>query len=299
MSIDKALFGVAGLPDNFTGKSSIELPQWLEGIGLTAFEYQCGRGVRVSADGAAALKEAAAAHGIVLSLHSPYFINVASPDIEGQQKSLGYISESLNAAMLMGASRVVVHMGSPGGGTRVDGIANSKRFIAEALKMSDERGYGDVSICLETMGKINQLGTLEETISVCAVDERLLPAVDFGHLNARHCGEQILKGVAFADVKEFTAADYESIISKLINKLGFDRVKNLHCHFSKIEYTKGGEKRHLNFADSGYGPDFVPLAEAFVKYNIYPQVICESRGMQDIDAISMRDQFIYALNKGE
>lgn len=100
------------------------------------------------------------------------------------------------------------------------------------------------------MGKINQLGNLEEVLELCTVDERLLPCVDFGHLYARSLGE--LEGRAAC----------AQMLDRMEAVLGEERASGFHSHFSKIEFTlKGGEKRHLCFSDPGYGPDFRPLAE--------------------------------------
>ena len=87
---------------------------------------------------------------------------------------------------------------------------------------------------------------------VFQIDERLIPTIDFGHLNARDCG--VLK----------TVKDFEGVLSKIENGLGAYRAKNFHSHFSKIEYTTGGERRHLTFEDNEYGPEFEPLAEVII-----------------------------------
>ena len=130
------------------------------------------------------------------------------------------------------------------------------------------------------MGKVNQLGTLDEVLALCSVDERLIPCIDFGHLNARTFG-----GIA-------TQQDYLDILDAIENKLGFDRLKVFHSHFSKIQYTlKGGEKLHLTFEDQEYGPEFEPLAELIAKKNLSPTFICESAGTQAEDAAEMKRMY--------
>ena len=129
------------------------------------------------------------------------------------------------------------------------------------------------------MGKVNQLGTLYEVIELCKLDERLIPCIDFGHLNARDLG--VLK----------TKSDFENILTTVRDELGSYRFENFHSHFSKIEYTTGGEKRHLTFEDTVYGPDYEPLMDLIVKYNLSPVFICESAGTQDIDAKQMKDYY--------
>ena len=126
------------------------------------------------------------------------------------------------------------------------------------------------------MGQINQLGTLEEVLELCGVDERFLPTVDFGHLNARTLG----------GIKE--RADYAKILDLIENALGRERLSKMHIHFSKIEYTAGGEKKHLTFADEHFGPDYKPLLEEIKQRGLSPSIICESDGTQAEDAAEMK-----------
>ena len=132
------------------------------------------------------------------------------------------------------------------------------------------------------MGKVNQLGDLDEVLELCSLDDSFLPCIDFGHLNARTFGE--IKSIE----------DYERILDAIENRLGADRLKVFHSHFSKIEYTvPGGEKRHLTFADNaGFGPDYEPLMELVAKKQLSPIFICESAGTQDEDALTMKKCYL-------
>ena len=275
-------FGPAGNSESFYAqgfKSSLEMPKWLAEIGLDAYEYSCGRGVKISDDSAVRLGEEAKKWGIRLSVHSPYFSNLATPEPEKQEKSIGYIMQAVHAASQMGADRVVVHMGGAGKLTRAEGISLSKILVHRTLEKMDAEGYGHVTLCIETLGKVNQLGTVAETLDVCSIDERLLPVFDFGHINSREQGS--LK----------TVADYAAVLDAAEKKLGTDRAKIMHVHFSKIEYTHMGEKRHLTFADREYGPEFEPLGEVFYQRNYTPVVICESAGTMAEDALYMKQAY--------
>ena len=90
--------------------------------------------------------------------------------------------------------------------------------------------------------------------------------------------------------------DFEEIIKYMIDQLGEERGKNFHSHFSKIEYTSGGEKRHLTFDDTEYGPNFEPLAKALIKYKATPTIICESAGTMAEDALYMKEIYIKSMN---
>ena len=129
------------------------------------------------------------------------------------------------------------------------------------------------------MGKVNQLGTLYEVLELCKVDERLIPCIDFGHLNARSLGG--LK----------TYEDYENVIKKLLNGVGREKTENMHVHFSKIMFSGKGEVRHLTFDDDVYGPEFPPLARVFFDYKLTPYVLSESAGTQAEDAKTMKDEY--------
>jgi len=272
-------FGSAGNPDSFYeqgGKSSLEMPKWLAGLGLDAYEYQASRGVRISKDSAEKLGLLAEENSIFLSVHSPYFINISSTEKEKQEKTLGYILSTAIAAKQMGASRIVVHMGAAINITRKEAMELSKRTIYNVLGKMDEQGLGNVSICPETMGKMNQMGTLDEVLELCKIDDRLIPTIDFGHLNSRGLGSLN------------SAEDFEEIIETMHKELGERRAKSFHCHFSKIQYTKGGEKKHLTFEDKEYGPNFEPFAQVMKKYSLTPVIICESAGTQAEDALAMK-----------
>ena len=166
-------------------------------------------------------------------------------------------------------------------------IAQGKVSREEAVVKTEERlkilaeyiylnGYEDLYFCPETMGKIAQIGTLEEVVRFCKIDKVFVPAVDFGHLNAREGGS--LK----------TVDDYLCRLEYMISELGFERVKNFHVHFSKIMYGGKGEIKHLTFEDNQYGPEFQPLAIALKKLQLEPYIICESSGTPAEDALEMK-----------
>ena len=186
------LFGVAGNSNAFTttvSKASADAPAWLRQIGLDAYEYQCGKGVRVGQATAELIGCNAAEAGVALSLHAPYFISLANPDPDSVKKTIGYVTASCQAARWMGAQRIVLHSGALMKRSREEALAIAKGNLATVVRACDELGYSDLTLCPETMGKINQLGNLEEVLELCTVDERLLPCVDFGHLYARSLGE--------------------------------------------------------------------------------------------------------------
>ena len=277
-----AKFGPAGTAESFKAmgyKSSLQVPEYLNKFGLNAFEYQCGRGVNIGEEKAIQLGEIAKEKGITLSLHAPYYISMSSIEEEKRLNSVNYILASAKAVNAMGGDRIIVHTGSCGKISRdraLELAIDTMKLSLEALKAE---GLGHIHICPETMGKVNQLGTLHEVIELCKIDDSLIPCIDFGHLNARDLG--ILK----------TFDDFEGIFTAIRDNLGLDRLKVFHSHFSKIEYTTGGEKRHLTFEDNVYGPDFEPVMELTYKYGLTPTFICESAGTQTEDSKQMMDYY--------
>ena len=273
-----AKFGPAGNPDNFPGKSSADAPQWIADLDLDCYEYQCGKGVHVGEDTAHKVGENARAAGITLSLHAPYFINLANPDPDALQKTVGYITAGCQVAEWMGAGRVVIHSGALMKRERCQALDIAKRSLTEVLAVCDAQGYGHIALCPETMGKIKQLGDLDEVLELCTLDERLVPCIDFGHLYARSLGTD--------DGPEA----FCRMLDRVEEVLGQDRARTFHSHFSHIEFTpKGGEKCHRTFEDDGgYGPDWASLASEIARRGWGPTVICESAGTQAEDASAMK-----------
>ena len=278
-------FGPAGNSAYYTAtisKSTADAPRWLKSIGLDAFEYPCGRGVAIKDESAKIIGDNAKAEGILMSVHSPYFISLSNRD--KNEGNIRYVLDSGRVARLMNADRIVIHSGSAGSDRR-NTIKSSIENLKDILKRTEDEGYGDILFCIETMGKINQLGTVDEVIEQCQLSERLIPCVDFGHLYARTHGE-------FA-----TAELYADTLDKLSNSLGFERVQSFHMHFSKIEFSAGGEVRHLIFEDNRFGPDFSVLAPVLIEKGFTPRVICESAGTQAFDALEMKKIYESLIKK--
>lgn len=283
----KPKFGPAGNSDSFYQEgfsASVDMPKWLAAKDLDAFEYSFGRGIRLGTEGAKAIRAEAEKYRIQLSVHMPYFINLAAEEDEKKVKNIGYFVDSLKVAEALGAKRAVFHPGSASGGDRGAILQRAKVFFNEIIATLDDMNLMNVTLCAETMGKINQLGSLDEVIELCNVDERIWPTIDFGHL---HC-----RGLGAINSKE----DYAAILDKLENGIGTERAKTMHVHFSRIEYTKGGEKMHHTFADVQYGPEFMPLAELIAERGYEPVFICESKGTMAEDAKSMKDMYFSAIN---
>ncbi|MBP5307813.1 MAG: TIM barrel protein [Clostridia bacterium] len=272
-------FGPSGNSASFTAEGHSKTEQaaaWVKNRGLDCYEYSVGRGVNMGDEKAALIGEAFSAAGVEISVHAPYFINFASTEEEKAANSFRYLLDSARVIDIMGGRRIVFHPAAQGNATRESAVnltLNRLKTLCDYVYANDmEHLY----FCPETMGKLGQIGTIEEITEFCKTDKIFIPTVDFGHVNARERGS--LK----------TEDDYGSRLDYMISELGFERMKNFHVHFSKIQYSEKGEVRHLTFEDDKYGPEFPPLAAALKKRGLEPIVVCESAGTQAEDAAEMK-----------
>lgn len=270
-------FGCGGNSDGFYAsgfKSTLSACEYLYGMGLSAYEYECTHGVRVSDAFCASLGRSAQDFDIALSLHAPYYVNLASEDEGIREKSVQHLLKALRAAEKMGADRVVFHPGNQGEQRREQAMAAAEELLEEIVFLADREGLLDtVTLCPETMGKPSQLGTLGEVLQLCDIDKRVRPAVDFAHIHALTGGGLMAR------------RDFERILYKITRRLGEEAAAKLHIHFSPIEFGRLGERRHRSLLDKGFGPDFEYLAQIVAEEGWQPRIICESAGRQDEDAV--------------
>ena len=224
-----------------------------------------------------------AENDVEISVHAPYFINFANPDDEMAAKSYGYVLDSAKALQHLGGKRVVFHPATQGQESRDTAFERTADRVKTLRDYIYLNGMQELMFCPETMGKLGQIGTVEEITQLCEIDPIFTPCVDFGHVNSREQGS--LK----------TTGDYKVRLEYMIERLGYERMKHFHVHFSKIQYGAKGEIRHLTFDDTVFGPEFEPLADALLELKLEPYVICESAGTQTEDAQEMKR--IYASAK--
>ncbi len=273
-------FGPSGNDKQFYAdgfKSTVDAPKWVFEHGLNAYEYSFGRGINIGDDKACEIGKLCKQFDVAISVHAPYYINFANPDDEKAENSYNYILNSVKKLKAFGGDRVVFHPSSVGKMSREEAVELTKKRLENLAKIIKDNNLDDCWYCPETMGRINQIGDEKEIAEFCKIADFYLPTIDFGHLNARTYG-----ALKYQE-------DFENIIKTLIDSIGIERTRKIHVHFSKIEYSKGGEVRHLTFEDNVFGPDFLPLAKVIKKYDMSPVIICESNGTQAIDSISMKN----------
>jgi len=277
---DRPRFGPAGVPPLFRiiGAQLANVPALLREEGLDAFEYQAvrwGQKPQMKQQDAEKLKAEAEKNDVLLSLHGSYFINLCGTR-EVVEASKRRLIACATAAQWMGAYVVVFHAGFYGYADKKEALRNCIKELNDVAATMRTLGIS-VKLGPETMGRHFQLGTLDEVLNICEQVEQTHLVIDWSHLHAR-------SGGAFR-----SAADFRDVVAKAEEKLGTEAVKNMHCHFSKIEFTyKTGERRHHVLDEAAYGPDFRMLSEVIAEFNLRPVVICETP-ILDVDAVKMRN----------
>jgi deoxyribonuclease-4 len=278
---DHPRFGPAGVPHMFRllGAKLPDVPTLLREEELDAFEYAAvrwGQVPQIKQKDAEALAAAAKENDVWVSVHGSYFINLFGTKdvVEASKRRL---IACATGAEWMGAYVVVFHPGFYGPLGKAGSVEKCVQALKEVKATLKTLGIEKVKLGPETMGKHDQFGTLEEVLAVCQQVEGTQLVIDWSHLHAR-------TGGGMRNVE-----DFRNVITKAEQALGTEAIKNMHCHFSKIEYTyKSGERKHHPLDTPGYGPEFEKLAEVVVEFKLRPVFICETV-LQDIDAMKMRD----------
>jgi deoxyribonuclease IV len=276
---DHPRFGPAGVPAMFRLMHSklSDVPKLLRTEELDAFEYAAvrwGQIPQIQQKDAEALGVEARKNDVLLSLHGSYFINLLG-SAEVVEASKRRLIACAQAAEWMGAYVVVFHAGFYGTNGKAESMHKCIQSLKEVHASLRSLGIKNVRLGPETMGRHSQFGNLEEILAVSQELGTQL-VVDWSHMHARSGG-----GLR-------TTADFRKIAINAEEKLGTEAMRNMHCHFSKIEYTyKTGERCHHNLDESGYGPEFEKLAEVIAEFKMRPVVIAET-SMQDLDAVKLK-----------
>lgn len=271
----KIRFGPAGNPINFfksdLGKDRLNAPVWCRSVGLNANERQMTYGARMKEEDAIRFGKLAKKHDVKLSVHGPYYVVLTSTKENVVKNSIKELTKTCYLANLMGAKKVILHPGFYTGRSKKEVL---KQFIRN-LRIVEVNKEKQVKVLPETMGKLSQLGDLNEVLSICENTESE-PCIDFGHLHARNLGS----------LKE--EEDFKKILIEIEKRLGRKSVKNLHCHFYPVDHGEKGEIRHRAVHEKDVYPVFGPFAEVIKEFKIYPTLISESRDSQDIGALHMQ-----------
>jgi len=286
---DHPRFGPAGIPLAFdVVKRPVEdVPEYLRNEGLDAFEYQAvrwGPKPQMKRKNAEKLGINAKQYDVRLSVHGSYFINFCGNELTVEASKRRLIS-CITAADWMKAHEVVFHPGFYSK-SREDNLQRCVKAMNEVVEFMKSSGIVHMSLAPETSGRIFQLGSLDETLTLCEKVELTKPTIDWSHLHARERG------------KLRTVDDFRQIIDEIERRVGTEAVKMLHCHYTRVEFGRVGERRHHTMDETKYGPDFEPLAILIVELGLTPVIISESP-ILDIDSQKMQDIVFREISKRE
>lgn len=279
---NRPYFGVAGFPPSFfeSYKKREMVFEWLAGLGLDWIELQNTYGVKMKDEQASLYRSLAEKHKIKLSIHAPYYINLASARDEVVERSKDNIVKCFELAVKIGAERVIFHPGHFPGSTEDDRKAAVDKIISGLNALKPLLPTDEVFIYPETAGKCKQIGSVEEIITICENVDYARPCIDMAHVHGFEGG--ILTSAA-AIVKVF---------DKIEDSLGDKGLKDAHFHVYPVEINIHGEKKHCAFGDTLDGVPFYPLAEDFITAvkgkKLTPVIICEARDSQDSGALLMK-----------
>jgi len=283
---DRPRFGPAGVPPAFKElkRPVVEFPKYLHEEGLDAFEYQAvrwGPKPQMRREDAEKLSVNAGKYDVWLTVHGSYFINFCG-DRETVEASKKRLIACAVAASWMRAHVVVFHPGFYGRRSAREALETCVEAMSGVVESMRAMGIAGVHLGPETTGKRSQLGSLDEVLTLCERVELSEPIIDWSHIHARDGGT--LKSLD----------DFRRVMEEVEKRLGTEALRNLHCHFTPVEFTEKGEKRHHTMSEVGFGPDFRFLAILIAEFGLRPVVVCESPVL-DVDARRMRDMALREL----
>ena len=232
-------FGTVGSPTGTPKKpgGSVGAVEFSKSIGLTALELGWVQSVRVTEATCAAIRAAGEEHGVSLSVHAPYFINL-NAEADEWPKSRKRLMDAAHYGNLAGATDIIFHPGSYFG--RAPGDVLDQAIPRLRACVAELRGRGNpVTLRPETMGKSAMLGSFEDALAMAKAVEGVLPCLDFAHLHARP-----------GDGSMNTYEEWKRLLESYAAALGVAAMRKLHIHLSGIEYGPKGEKHHLELKEA-------------------------------------------------
>lgn len=272
-SISGLLFGTAGIPIS-TPKpaTSVNGVLRVRELGLDAMELEFVRGVKMSNELAYKVRSVSEAAKVVLTAHAPYYINLNSPDKSKVEASINRILDTARVAHKAGGWSIVFHPAYYGKDPPEIVYDRVKEALKRIIKTLKDEGV-EIWVRPETSGGLAEFGSLEEVVKLSQEIENVLPCIDFAHIHARSKGK-------YNSYNEFT-----EILNYLEKELGKEVLKNMHIHFSGIEYGDKGEVKHLNLEESDF--KYRELVKALKDHSIEGVIISESPNIEG-DAILLK-----------
>ncbi|MGZ8782099.1 MAG: TIM barrel protein [Gaiellaceae bacterium] len=248
--------GPARCPSRESPERAVEI---LLERGYSACELDLESGFWLDYPWAERLGELARDADVALSVHAPLFAFPGHPDEKKSKMALGALDRSAGIAAAAGAEVVVVHPGFWLGrdrGQTIDDVVAWLATLHERLEAKDRA----VAFGIEVMGRVSELGSIDDVLEVSARVDWVRPVIDFAHMHATSDG-------AFTEVEGF-AAVLEGADAVL------DAGAPFHIHFSDIAYANRNETKHLAYGEGTLRAE--PLREALDRFERPATVISES-----------------------
>jgi len=263
--------GPAGIPISAKKAGTTDGIRKVMELGLGAMEVEFTHGIQMRNELAKEVGRVSKETGVKLSVHAPYFVNLASAEPQKIKASKVRILQSCERATYMGASPVVFHPGFYGNYTPQETYEIIKQGVLDIIDRVKEKGW-KTKIALETTGKPSQFGSLEEiTLLLEEIGTKNCTlCLDFAHLWARHQGK----------------VDYNAVMEKVKGL----KLTQLHTHFSQIQYTQKGERNHLTFQDTVKNPPVEDVCKAILASKQDITIISESPVLE-VDSLKMKQIF--------
>jgi deoxyribonuclease-4 len=270
------LIGTAGIPHSTQPYDGEDLTsagiRKIRELGLDSMEIEFVKGIYLKNDEQGnSVKAYAEKFGVILTAHAPYYINLGNP--EKLVSSEQMILKTLNVASKVGIKSIAFHPAYYKGEDPEVIFQRVKKSLSKILFVARKRGY-NVEIRPETAGRTYQFGSLDEIIRLVKEVKGLKPCIDFAHIYSRSRGE--INGYD----------GFMKVLEKIHSELGDWALKDMHCHVEGIEFDENGEKRHLNFSESGF--DVKGLAKALKESGASGIIICESPSLEH-DALYLKE----------
>ncbi len=272
--MNQLLFGTGGVPHSAKTMSTLDGINRIAELGLGGMEIEFVYGVKMDEASAREVAKVAAAKGIKLSAHAPYYINFNAHEPEKIRASQDRLLQAARIGALCGAQTINVHVAFYLGDPPDEVYNRVKQYLQEVI-LQLGRENNRVWIRPEVMGKGTEFGTLEEVLNLCTEVERVAPGIDFAHLHARA-----------GDINSYP--EFAAVLSRVKERLGGASLENIHIHFSGIRYGAKGEISHLNLKESDFR--YVELLRALRDFEVKGLVICESPNLEE-DALFLQTTY--------
>ncbi|MBU0647945.1 TIM barrel protein, partial [Patescibacteria group bacterium] len=245
-------------------------------LGLDHMEIEWVHGVRLKEDKASEIRKVAEDNDVSLTVHGPYYVNLNANDPKKRAASRQRIVDSCVLGQIAGAKSVCFHAAFYLGQTKEQVF---DQVLSEMMKIEEEvkkRGADKIWISPELTGKPSQFGDLQEILALAKNLDQTRICLDFAHFFARYAGAK------------YNYQEFKDVLLEIKKELGKELLENLHIHYSGIEYSGKGERRHLDLDKSNF--NYKAMLKALKDEKVGGYMVCEGPNLE-IDALKAKEYY--------